>query len=157
DPSSLPQVWMWSNYPRTFHFLEFVLGRVSTGYGSLFVLNTLQVTSLTLACGLLSSSLVAYAFARLRWPGRDVLFLVLLGTMMLPAAVTMVPRFLIFKYLGWIDTLLPLWAPSLFAGAFEVFLMRQFMLTIPRELEEAAVIDGCSYFTIFWRVIMPLL
>lgn len=157
NPTSLPTQWMWSNYPRTFQFLEVALGRISTGFGSLFVLNTLQVTVLSLASMLLSSSMVAYSFSRLRWPGRDVLFMVLLGTMMLPAAVTMIPRFLIFQKLGWVDTLQPLWVPSLFASAFDVFLMRQFMLSLPNELEEAAKIDGCSYFTIYWRIMLPLL
>jgi ABC-type glycerol-3-phosphate transport system permease component len=156
NPTSLPDVWMWSNYPKTFRFLEVALGRIRTGFGSLFVLNTLQVTALSMAGMLLSSSLVAYSFARLRWPGRDVLFMVLLGTMMLPGAVTMIPRFIIFKELGWVDTLLPLWVPSLFANAFDVFLLRQFMLTIPTELEDAAKIDGCTYFTIYWRVMLPL-
>jgi multiple sugar transport system permease protein len=157
NPTSLPEQWMWDNYPRTFEFLERALGHVRTAFGSLFVLNTLQVTALSMAGALLTSSMVAYAFGRLRWPGRDVLFLVLLGTMMLPAAVTMIPRFLIFKQLGWIDTLLPLWVPSFFASAFDVFLLRQFMLTIPADLEDAAKIDGCSYFGIYWRIIMPLI
>jgi len=156
EPSSLPRVWMWSNYPKTFRFLEMALGHVRTGFGSLFVLNTLTVTALSMAGMLFSSSLVAYSFARLRWPGRDILFVVLLGTMMLPDAVTLIPRFLIFKELGWVDTFQPLWAPSFFARAFDVFLLRQFLLTIPSELEDAAKIDGCGYFTIYWRVMMPL-
>jgi multiple sugar transport system permease protein len=155
-PTSLPETWMWSNYPRTLRFLEIALGRIRTGFGSLFVANTLHVTALSMAGMLLSSSLVAYSFARLRWPGRDVLFMVLLGTMMLPGAVTMIPRFLIFKELGWVDTFLPLWVPSLFANAFDVFLLRQFLLGIPTDLEDAAKIDGCGYFTIYWRVMLPL-
>jgi multiple sugar transport system permease protein len=81
----------------------------------------------------------------------------LLGTMMLPTAVTMIPRFLIFKQLGLVDTLVPLWAPSFFAGAFEVFLLRQFLLGIPTDLEDAAKIDGCGYFTIYWRIMLPLI
>lgn len=158
NPTALPETWMWSNYPRAFNFLEVSLGRISTGFGSLFLLNTLQVTALSMAGMIFSCSLVAYSFARLRWPGRDVLFMVLLGTMMLPDAVTMIPRFLIFKQLGWVDTLLPLWVPSLFAGsAFSVFLLRQFLLTIPSELEDAAKIDGCGYFTIYWRIMLPLI
>lgn len=157
DPTSLPQVWMWGNYPKTFRFLEVALGRVRTMFGGLFVLNTLHVTALSLAGMLFSSSLVAYSFARLRWPGRDILFVVLLGTMMLPDAVTLIPRFLIFRSLGWIDTLQPLWVGSWFAGAFSVFMLRQFMLTIPTELEDAAKIDGCSYFGIYARVMLPLI
>ncbi len=157
DPTRIPNPFVWKNYPRTFEFLELALGHIRTGYGSLFVLNTLQVTFLSLAAMVFSSSLVAYSFARLRWPGRDVLFAVLLGTMMLPGAVTMIPRFLIFKELGWVDTLLPLWIPSLFANAFDVFLLRQFFLTIPTDLEDAARIDGCNPFTIYWRILMPLI
>jgi multiple sugar transport system permease protein len=156
NPNALPETWMWSNYPRTFRFLETALGKISTGFGSLFVMNTLQVTALSMAGMLLSSSMVAFSFARLRWPGRDILFIVLLGTMMLPAAVTMIPRFLIFKELGWVDTLLPLWVPSLFANAFDVFLLRQFLLGIPTDLEDAAKIDGCGYWTIYWRIMLPL-
>jgi multiple sugar transport system permease protein len=157
EPASLPREWMWSNYPKTFRFLEMALGHIRTGFGSLFVLNTLQVTALSLTGLIASSTLVAYSFARLRWPGRDALFMVLLGTMMLPTAVTMIPRFLIFKQLGLVDTLVPLWAPSFFAGAFDVFLLRQFLLGIPTDLEDAAKIDGCGYFTIYWRVMLPLI
>jgi multiple sugar transport system permease protein len=104
----------------------------------------------------LSSSLVAYGFARLKWPGRDWLFGILLATMMLPDAVTMMPRFLIFRDLGWVDTLRPLWVPSFFASAFNVFLLRQFFMGIPKELEDAAKIDGCSYFRTYWSIMMPL-
>jgi multiple sugar transport system permease protein len=156
NPTALPEQWMWSNYPRTFQFLEVALGRIRTAFGALFLLNTLEVTALSMAGTLFSSTLVAYSFARLRWPGRDVLFLVLLATMMLPGAVTMIPQYIVFKELGWVDTLLPLWAPSLFASAFYVFLMRQFMLSIPADLEDAARIDGCGPFTVYWRVMLPL-
>ncbi len=157
NPTALPNPWMWENYPTTFQFLDVALGKIRSGFGSLFVLNTLQVTALSMAGMLFSSSLVAFAFARLRWPGRDVLFLVLLGTMMLPDAVTMIPRFIIYRALGWVDTLQPLWFGSLFAGAFNVFMLRQFMLGIPNDLEDAAKIDGCGYFGIYWRVAMPLM
>jgi multiple sugar transport system permease protein len=156
DPTGLPTVWMWQNYPRTLQFLELALGRVRTGFGSLFVANTLHITALSIAGVLLSSSLVAFSFARLRWPGRDLLFAVLLGTMMLPDAVLMIPRFLIFKQLGWVDTFLPLWVPSFFGNAFAVFLLRQFLLGIPTDLEDAAKIDGCGYWTIYWQVMLPL-
>jgi len=156
-PTSLPSQWMFSNYPKTFQFLESALGRINTYHGALFVFNTLYVTALSIAGVLISSSLVAYSFARLRWPGRDALFLVLLGTMMLPQAVTMIPTFLIFRQLGWIDTLRPLWVGGLFGGAFNIFLLRQFYLTIPNDLEDAAKIDGCGYFTIYWRVMLPLI
>jgi len=155
-PLSLPDPWKWSNYPKTFNFLELALP-VGTDYGLRFVGNTLIVSGLGLVSVLLSSSLVAYSFARLRWPGRDAIFVVLLATMMLPAAVTMIPRFLIYQRLGWVDTLRPLWFEGLFAGAFNVFLLRQFFMTIPHDLEDAAKIDGCGYFTIYWRVMLPLI
>ena len=104
---------------------------------------------------LFGSSLAAYAFARLTWPGRNACFLVLLGTLMLPPAVTMVPSFLIFKHLGWYNTLLVLWVPSFCGSAFNIFLLRQFMRGIPRDLEDAAKIDGCSFFGVYRHVILP--
>ncbi len=105
---------------------------------------------------LASSSLVAYAFARLQWPGRDLLFIVLLGTMMIPAQVTMIPGFVIIKTLGWYNTLTPLWAFSAFGNAFSIFLLRQFLKGIPRDLEEAARIDGCGFLRVYWHVMLPL-
>jgi len=92
----------------------------------------------------------------MRWPGRDVIFVVLLCTMMLPAQVTMVPVFLIVRKLHWYNTLTPLWLPSFFGSAFFIFLLRQFFMTIPRDLEDAAKIDGCSYFGLYWRIMLPL-
>jgi ABC-type glycerol-3-phosphate transport system permease component len=103
----------------------------------------------------LSSSLVAYSFARLRWPGRDVIFIILLSTMMLPGQVTMIPVFVIYKTLGWVDTLKPLWVSSFLGNAFFIFMLRQFFLTLPKELEESAVIDGCGYLRIFWKIMLP--
>ena len=106
---------------------------------------------------MLSASVVAYAFARLRWPGRDFLFIVVLATLMLPGQVTMIPIYLIFRELHWIDTLLPLIVPAwLGGGAMFIFLLRQFFLTIPVELEEAARIDGASSFGIYLRIMLPL-
>jgi ABC-type glycerol-3-phosphate transport system permease component len=105
---------------------------------------------------LFGCSLVAYAFARLKWPGREVCFGILLATMMLPGQVTTIPVFLIFKWLGWFNTLRPLWAPSFLGSAFFIFLLRQFMKTIPTDLEDAAKIDGCGFFGIYWRIILPL-
>src|SRR5690606_40677901 len=100
-------------------------------------------------------SLAAYAFARMQFKGRDVLFYLFLGTMMVPAHVTMIPSFMILHGLGWIDTSLALIVPML-ASAFGTFLLRQFFLTIPRELEEAAFIDGCTRWGVLWRIILPL-
>lgn len=145
-------VALWSNYSDA---LEFLPPEYEMGLKPLW--NTVYITLLTILGTVLSSSLVAFAFARLRWPGRDMLFIVLLATMMVPAAVTMLPVFLIFRWLNWIDTLRPLWVPALFGSAFNVFLLRQFFLTIPNDLEDAAKIDGCSYFTIYWKIMLPLI
>jgi multiple sugar transport system permease protein len=142
----------WENYTDALEFLP-----AETHKGLLYVWNTVYITLLSILGTVLSSSLVAYSFARLRWPGRDQLFVILLATMMLPGAVTMIPVFLIFRALGWYDTLRPLWVPAFFGGAFGVFLLRQFFMTIPNELEDAAKIDGCSYFGIYWRIMLPLI
>ncbi len=142
----------WENYSDALEFLP-----PETHKGLLYVWNTMYITLLSILGTIISSSMVAYSFARLKWPGRDQLFVVLLATMMLPGAVTMIPVFLIFRSLGWIDTLRPLWLPSFFGGAFSVFLLRQFFMTIPNDLEDAAKIDGCSYFGIYWRIMLPLI
>ncbi|MCP4643887.1 MAG: carbohydrate ABC transporter permease [bacterium] len=119
--------------------------------------NTLAVTILGTAGTILSCSLVGYGFARFRFPGRDVLFLVLLSSIMLPSVVTMVPVYLLFRELRWIDTLLPLFAPAWFSiNAFAVFLFRQYYMTLPFDLDDAARIDGCSALGIYWRVLLPL-
>jgi multiple sugar transport system permease protein len=123
--------------------------------GLTYLKNTLIIVILSLIGTILSSALVAYAFSRLQFPGKKMLFTVLLSTMMLPAAVTMLPTFLIFRSLGWIDTLYPLWVPSFFASAFNVFLLRQFFMGIPLELEDASKLDGCSYLRTFWSVMLP--
>ena len=99
----------------------------------------------------------SYAFARLNWPGRDLLFGVLLATMMLPPQVTMIPVFMLFRLLGWYNSLKALWAPSFLGSAFFIFMLRQFMKAIPTDLEEAAKIDGCNLFGIYWRIILPLM
>jgi len=103
-----------------------------------------------------SSCMVAYGFARLDFDGRDALFILVLSTMMLPGQVILIPRYIIFKTLGWLDSFKPLIVPNYFGSAFYVFLMRQFFLTLPRELDEAALMDGANRFTIFWRIILPL-
>jgi multiple sugar transport system permease protein len=121
-----------------------------------FLKNTLLVCVLGTAGAVLSNALIAYGFARLQWPGRDLLFAITLGTMMVPFPVLMVPLYGIFRELGWIGTLLPLWVPAWFGSAFNIFLMRQFFRTIPEDLSEAARIDGCSEWQIFWRIILPL-
>jgi multiple sugar transport system permease protein len=106
---------------------------------------------------LFSCSLVAYSFALLRWLGRASAFAILLGTMMIPPQVTMIPQFLIFQKLGWYNTLKPLWVMSFFATAFSVFLIRQFMKGVPRDLEDAARLDGCGFLRIYWHIILQLI
>ena len=150
-PVWIPHPVLWKNYPDALDFLP-----PGSHYGLLNLLNTLIIATMSVIGTVLSSSFVAYGFARVRWPGKDWLFGVLLATMMLPDAVTMMPRFLIFRELHWIDTLLPLWVPSFFASAFSVFLLRQFFMGIPQELEDAATIDGCGPFKTWWLVMMPL-
>jgi multiple sugar transport system permease protein len=144
-PQWLPNPVRWSNYADVLRVLPF--GR--------YVLNTTLVATSVTALHLLVSSLAAYAFARLRFPGRNRLFLAYLATLMVPGQVTLIPNFLIVKYLGWIDTYQALIVPQAFS-AFGTFLLRQFFLTIPRELEDAARIDGASALGVYWRIILPL-
>ncbi|QDU70907.1 carbohydrate ABC transporter permease [Mucisphaera calidilacus] len=121
-----------------------------------YLWNSLTLCVLTVVGTVFSCSLVAYGFSRIDWPGRDKVFLVLLATMMIPFPVIMVPLYGLFRDLGWIGTLQPLWVPTFFASAFNVFLLRQFFRTIPRELSEAATIDGCGHLRIFLQIILPL-
>lgn len=152
DISSLARVMIpwpvaWHNYAKVLTYINFVR----------YFINTVYVTLLSIAGTVVSCSMVAFAFARLRWPGRDTVFLLVLSTMMLPAQVTMIPVFLIFTKLGMVNTLKPLWLPTFFGTAFFIFLLRQFFLTIPRDLEDAAKIDGCGYLRIFWKIMLPLI
>lgn len=140
----------WQNYAEIFEWLP-----DSARGGFTFLWNTMLIVVLSVVGTLLSCSVVAYGFSRLRFPGRDLLFNIMLATMMLPAAVTLLPTFLIFRDLGMVDTLQPIWLPTFFASAFNVFLLRQFFRTIPMELEDAAKIDGCSYLRAFWQVMLP--
>lgn len=122
----------------------------------LYLRNTLLIAILSVSGMVLSSAIVAYGFARIPFRGRGATFAVLLATMMIPFPVLMGPLYLIFRELGWIGSLKPLWVPAWFAGAFNVFLLRQFFMTIPKELDEAARIDGCGHAGIFFRIILPL-
>jgi multiple sugar transport system permease protein len=122
----------------------------------LFFLNSLKIALLSLAGTLLACSLAAYAFARLRFPGREPIFALLLTTMMIPSQVLLLPLFILYQHIGWLDTHYPLWVPSFFGSAFGTFLLRQFFLSLPTELTDAAKIDGCSHFGIYWRIILPL-
>ena len=118
--------------------------------------NTLLVTVLSVAGSVLSSSLVAYSFARLRWPGRDMFFVLVLVTMLLPSIVTFIPQYVLFSKIHWVGTFLPLIVPTWFGNAFYIFLLRQFFRGIPQELSEAARLDGASEIRIWWQIVMPL-
>ncbi len=118
--------------------------------------NTTFITIMSIIGKTLSVTLVAFAFARLQWWGRDVLFVIMLSALMLPPHITLIPHFILFKNLGWIDTFYPLFVPDFFGGPFLTFLVRQFFLTIPRDLDEAARIDGCSSFGVYSRIILPM-
>jgi multiple sugar transport system permease protein len=146
-PQWIPQPLHPENYVQAMTVLPFAV----------FFRNTLITTLVPLVGALLSGSLVAYSFARLRWPGRDLWFLVLLATLMLPEQVTLIPRFILFRELGWINTFLPLIVPPYFAvGAFNVFLLRQFFMTISTEVTDAARIDGTGVLGVYWRIMLPL-
>jgi len=145
-PVLFPDPIKWSNYPRLFEYLPF----------HLFILNTVAITALTIGGIVFSCPLAAYSFARLRWPARNTVFLGILATMMLPEQVTMIPQYLLFSRMDWIDTWRPLWVPAWFGSAFYIFLLRQFFMTIPSELEDAAKIDGAGYVTTYVRIMLPL-
>ncbi len=146
-PQWIPDPVVWRNYPEALTVLPFAR----------FVRNTVLVTVITMAGTLLTSSLCAYGFARLRFPGRDLIFMVLLSTLMLPYAVLMIPQYIMFKHLGWIDTYLPLTVPHWFGGGiFNIFLLRQFFRTIPADLTDAGRIDGANELRIFWQIMLPL-
>lgn len=146
-PQFIPHPAQWSNFQTAWTALPFTL----------FVGNTLFITVLATLGQVLTGSLVAYGFARFRFRGRNALFYLMLSTMMLPGQVTMIPVFLLWRQLHLIDTFWPLIVPAWFGGgAFNIFLLRQFFLTVPRELDEAALMDGASYPRIWWSVLLPL-
>ena len=152
-PRWVPSKLLWDNYPKAIAYHADELGYIPF---LVYARNTLLVTILTVTGAVVSNTLVAYSFARLRWPGKDLFFGLTLATMMVPFPVTMVPTFSLFKWLGWVGTYRPLWVPAFFGGAFSIFLLRQFFRTIPMELSEAAKIDGASEVRIFLDVVLPL-
>jgi len=142
----LPSRFQWKNYKEAIEYIPFLR----------YLSNTLLICIANVLGAVVSCSLVAYGFSRIRWFGRDFLFTVLLSTMMLSGLVTMIPVFRIFRTLGWIGTYLPLIVPSFLGSAFFIFLLRQFFLGIPQELSEAAIMDGCTELGIYVRIILPL-
>lgn len=145
--SFFPDTLQWENYTKIFERIPFLV----------YLKNSVFISVVTIIGVVVTSSIVAYAFSFLEWPGRDKLFYFIIATMLLPAQVTMIPIFVIFKELGWLNSFKPLTVPFFFGGgAFNIFLMRQFFLTIPRSLIDAARIDGCSEFRIYATIVMPL-
>lgn len=152
---STSSAWAWPTNPTWANYGE-VLTNPNVNFLRLFW-NTVVIASLATLGVIVSSSLVAYAFAKMSFPGRDRLFVVVLSTMMLPGIVTMIPTYLLYKELHWINTALPLIVPAFFGGgAFNIFLLRQFFMGIPKELDEAAKIEGAGHWTIYSCVVMPL-
>jgi ABC-type glycerol-3-phosphate transport system permease component len=148
----VPPVWIpnparWINYWEAWNVAPF----------SLYLLNTVFRYALPVTVGsVVSNAFVAYGFSRIRWPGRDIIFSICLMTMMIPYQVTMVPLFIVFKHLGWVNSFRPLTIPAFFANAYTIFLLRQFFRTIPTELSDAAHIDGDSELGILWHIVLPL-
>ena len=147
DPGFFPTEIHLQNYSDVFRYAE-----VGTWFRNSLIISLLAVVSVVL-----SSSLIAYGFARLRFRGRNQIFGIVIATQLLPAAGTMVPTYLIWNQLGAVNTWWPLWAGNLFGSAFYIFMLRQFLTTIPQELVESARLDGASYFGIYWRVMLPLI
>jgi ABC-type glycerol-3-phosphate transport system permease component len=146
-PIWLPSPALWENFWNAWTTYDF----------NLFAYNTLVRLAIPTTIGVtISSAFVAYGFSRIRWQGRDQLFFVCLATMMVPYAVTMVPLFIIFRNLGWVNTFLPLVVPAFFGSPYFIFMLRQFFMTIPVDLSEAARIDGANELQIMWRIILPL-
>jgi len=147
---SYPPTW----FPSQFHLENYKNAFIAAPFGR-FYLNSLFVAVTVTIGQIITCSMAAYAFARIKFWGRDILFFIFLGTMMIPYHVTMIPSFLVLHWLGWVDTYKALIVPGL-ASAFGTFLLRQFFLTIPKELEDAAHMDGCSRFGVLWKIIVPL-
>lgn len=145
-PVWIPSPFQWSNYPDAINYISFFL----------YLQNTLIIAVLATIGSLISCSMVAYSLARIPWPGRHFLFIFTVATLMLPFQVTLIPLFVVYSKLGWVNSFLPLIVPHWFGGALYIFLLRQFFMTIPMELSEAARIDGAGEFRIYMRIILPL-
>ncbi|MFG3700533.1 carbohydrate ABC transporter permease [Micromonospora sp. NPDC047620] len=148
---AVPPIWIpdppeWSNYTQVWERAPF----------GLYAWNSFLIASLSVVGNVVTSAMVGHALARMKLPGKDVLLAAALGTLMLPTVVTIIPNFILYKHLGWLDTVLPLVVPYWLATPFGIFLMRQTFLAIPRDFEEAAALDGANPWQVFWRVHMPL-
>jgi multiple sugar transport system permease protein len=145
-PEWIPNPFNWANYPNTVTYIPFFL----------YLRNTATIAIVSTIGALLSCSMVAYSLSRIPWAGRNILFIITVATLMIPFQVTLIPLFLVFKNLGWVGDFRPLIVPHFFGGALYIFLLRQFFMTIPMELSEAARMDGASEFRIYWAIILPL-
>ncbi|GCE30308.1 sn-glycerol-3-phosphate transport system permease protein UgpE [Dictyobacter alpinus] len=141
----IPNPVMWSNYVDVFFQYNFAH----------YIFNSIWLAAFAVVATTFSSAIVAYGFARFHFPGRTALFIVLLATMMIPQQMYTIPLYIIFRNLGWVDTYLPIIVPQLFGSAFNIFLFRQFFISLPKEIDEAARIDGCGSFRILWNMILP--
>jgi multiple sugar transport system permease protein len=139
----VPQTWEWSNYAAAFESIR------------PFFLNSAMLAVINVFGVLVVASLAGYAFARLEFRGRDLAFSLVLATAIIPSIVLIIPQYIIFQQIGWVDTFLPLWVPRILTPVFGTFLMRQAFLTLPKELEEAAKLDGLNVFTVYWRIMLP--
>ena len=146
-PTLVPHDPQWQNFLASTQYIDFWL----------YMWNTFVICALTILGTVISCSLIAYGFARVRWPGRNIVFMIYLSTIMLPGQVTMIPLYIVFRQIGWVGTIWPLVVPAFFGNVVYVFLLRQFLMTIPNELTDAARIDGAGELGIFWRIMVPLL
>jgi multiple sugar transport system permease protein len=146
-PALVPLTPQWQNFVESTRYIPFWL----------YMKNTVIICLIAMLGTIVSCTLVAYGFSRIRWPGREIAFLLYLSTIMLPGQVTMIPLYIIFRKLGWVGTIAPLVVPTFFGNAFFVFLLRQFLMTIPLELTDAARIDGASEMGTLWHIILPLI
>lgn len=146
-PSLIPSPVRWENFMQSMTHSGLPFTR--------FFLNSFIITIISTIGAVISSFIVAFSFARLRWFGQKTLFFIVVMTMVIPAEVIIVPQFIIYKSIGWVDTFAPLIVPSFFGGAFFIFILRQYMMTIPKEMDEAAKIDGCNTWNILWKIIFP--
>lgn len=146
-PSFFPSEWKWENYVRTWEAAPFTL----------YTINTVTITFLVVLGSVLVNSFIAYGFAKIPFRGKKVLFALVLSTMMIPGFVTLIPQYVLFSELNWVNTYYPLVVPSFFGSAFFIFLLRQFYMTIPNELIEAAKMEGASHFYIWWKIGIPLI
>lgn len=144
-PLLLPKAWRWENYVDAFEQIPFLR----------FYWNTIFVTVCRVIGQLIIASMAAYAFARIKFPGRDILFIGIIAVMMVPSQVTLIPNYIILKNLNWLDSYQGLIIPSLFT-AFGTFLLRQFFMTIPNDIEDAAILDGCNPFQVYYKIALPL-